>query len=120
METLIIVVFCSCYFIVAVAMTVALSIVAIKVQSALWVRNGYAGKDEILELKEVDRYIAHCVMWGSLALTFFLASMEPLLKYFISQSVVAAIGFVTSFGLGSGIYVAIKKKPAHIDEETPQ
>jgi len=110
-------IFCLVYFVAISVMATMLSVVAVKVQSALWVKNGYAGKDQILELKEVDRYIAHCVMWASMILTFFLAGCEPLVRYFLNQSTVAVIGFVASFGLGSGIYVAIKKKPTHIEDD---
>lgn len=100
------------YFTCVVLMTLAIVTMATIVHSHIWVRKGYEGHDEILELREVDRFIAHLIMWASLICTFFFIGMNPLVERHIGFRIgIEFIGAMSSFGLGSGAYIAFKKKP---------
>lgn len=103
---------------VIVAFVAFLSTMFIIVHSHVWVRGGYAGKNQILELPEVDRFIAHIVTEASLISTVLIVGLSPLVKSHLNYEFEPQFVWgIVSFGLGGGVYVALKKRHAAKHEE---
>lgn len=90
-----------------------MSTIFIIVHSHVWVRGGYAGKNGILELPEVDRFIAHIITEASLVSTVLIIGLSPLVKSHLNYEFEPQFVWgIVSFGLGGGVYVALKKRQA--------
>jgi len=105
-----------------ISTTMLFSIIFIVLHTHVWVRNGYAGKNKILEPHEVDKLVAHIIAEACLVMLWLVVVIEPLvyLHYrwtfsWDSKALIAG-GF-----LGSGIYIAFKgkiHKVLNLDEST--
>lgn len=93
------------------AATAFLCIVFVVVHSHVWVRNGYMGLNGVLELPEVDRFVAHIISEAGLVCFFLMCMLEPLVRKYIGFEFGydSKIGML-SFSVGAGLYVALKKK----------
>lgn len=84
---------------------VILAIIAVVIFRSVWVKNGYAGLDQILVDKEVSLFMSHVLAFALLEVFFFIIlfyNYSPIPQYviwicaggFLSPEIVQAIHFV--------------------------
>lgn len=91
--------------------TALFSTVFIVLHSHVWVRNGYSGINQVLELNEVDRFVAHVISEVCLVMMWLLITFEPLIYVHTQYQVSLESKLMLSGGfLGSGLYVVFRGK----------
>jgi hypothetical protein len=103
-------------------MTAFFCTIFIVIHSHIWTRKGYAGINDILELHEVDKFIAHVLAEASFVALFVICMLEPLVYKYMNFNVTLGTKAMFSMTfLGSGAYMffgaAIKKRLAKDQEE---
>lgn len=86
--------------------------------TSVWVKGGYMGSNQILELHEVDKLIAHVLAEGSFIVEILICLLEPMVfkyqKFNIPDSTKLVFGLTFA---GSGLYVlfggTVRKLFAH-------
>lgn len=84
------------------SITIAIIIVAIVIFRSVWIRDGYAGTDKILEGKEVALMLSHVIAFGLLAIFSYMTTFSPYKHYPEWAYWICAAGFV-----GPEIYLII-------------
>lgn len=93
------------------AFVTLICVVLVGVHSQKWVIAGYAGKNKILELREVERFIAHMITEISIVSIILIALLSPLVEVHIGFTVDPQyVWAIATFGVGAGAYAAFKKK----------
>lgn len=100
--------------------TALFATVFIVLHSHVWIRNGYAGKNKILELPEVDRFVAHVISEASLVMLWLITTVEPLVFLHMNFTYPKESKYLLFFTfLGSGVYIAFRshiRKILKLDE----
>jgi len=99
------------YLLIVTAFITLVCVVLVGVHSQKWVIAGYAGKNKILELREIERFIAHMITEISIVSIVLIALLSPLVENHIGFTVNPQyIWAIASFGMGAGVYAAFKRR----------
>jgi hypothetical protein len=99
------------YVSLVIASTAFFCTVFVSLHTHVWVRKGYEGLDEKLDLMEIDRFVAHVMSEVCLVFYYIVVMIEPLVKVhfnFVFPTDSKA-GFVLGF-IGSAAYMIFRNK----------
>lgn len=99
------------YVAMVIVSTAFFCTVFVSLHTHVWVRKGYEGLDEKLELTEIDRFVAHVISEVCLIFYYIVVMTEPMIKMHFDFLFPAdsKIGFIAGF-VGSAAYMIFRNK----------
>lgn len=103
------------------------AVIGIVIFSSIWLRNGYAGLNKILEDHEVGKFVTHVLSFLCLLSLQALVATQPLITYVYNEALYylfasgivgsGVYGIAEKFGVASKIGSLLYKKPAEPTED---